>query len=392
MRTPIIITSLCLASAGLLLASGCTATHSQQVRNDAHDRYDRATAQITYDQARQSFQNGQFEEALGHVDRAITRFPKDSGYFLLRGRILNEMKRTEEARVSFAKAIELDPKKAEPHYFMGVVYQRWRQMDDAAREYAKAAQLDPTKLHYVSAEVEVLTAMGKFQEAETRLAAVSKRFEFSPVIDRLQADIAKCRGNDADCVDALERAAVRDEAAPQVLEELAYAKFAMKDWQGVIRTLDEPGLRAVAQRPDLVRLRARCLLLQNRPKEARELLMAIRLQPDPEGRTAILLGNACWALKDWDRVRECGENLVRSNPTLADGYMFLGGADIAQGKLLDGVSQFEQAVARDPEREVPRRMLAESTARLAQMGLPSGATSPKAQQAASAGAMRSDAP
>lgn len=66
-------------AAATLMAGGCGETaHSQQVRKDARGRYDRAGAQIAYDQARQAFQSGQFEQALGHVDRAIARFPKES--------------------------------------------------------------------------------------------------------------------------------------------------------------------------------------------------------------------------------------------------------------------------------------------------------------------------
>ena len=59
-------------AAGLLaaatLAAGCgEAAHSQQVRREARDRYDRAGAQISYDQARQAFQSGQFDQALANV-------------------------------------------------------------------------------------------------------------------------------------------------------------------------------------------------------------------------------------------------------------------------------------------------------------------------------------
>ncbi|NBX32018.1 MAG: hypothetical protein EBR07_04725, partial [Planctomycetes bacterium] len=96
-----------------LFAAGCGAPRSQQVRTEARGRYDRAGAQIAYDQARQSFQSGQFEPALGHIDRAIARFPKESSYQLLRGRILHEMTRIDESRDAFQAAVDLDPKKPE---------------------------------------------------------------------------------------------------------------------------------------------------------------------------------------------------------------------------------------------------------------------------------------
>ena len=154
-----------------LLAPGCgEAAHSQKVRREAQDRYDRAGAQIVYDQARQSFHSGQFEQALEHADRAIVRFPKDSSYHLLRGRILHEMMRVEDARDAFARSAELDPKKPEPHYFMGIIHQRWREDGRAIECYAKAAELEPSKLHFSAAEVEMLTLAGRHDDAEARLA------------------------------------------------------------------------------------------------------------------------------------------------------------------------------------------------------------------------------
>lgn len=387
-----IVSALCLALAACTwpMMQGCSSTpHSQQVRHDARDRFDRAGAQITYDQARQAFSSGQFEEALAHIDRAIARFPKESSYYLLQGRILNEMKRADQAYAAFQKAVELDPRKPEPHYFRGIVLQRWRQLEEAREAYATAAELDPFKLHYVSAEVEVLTALQRYDEAEQRLAAVNNRFEYSPVLDRLRADIAKCRGNDALCADMLERAGMREELTPDAVEELAFARFAIGDWVGVINALNRPELRQAQSRPDLARLRARCLLMLGRAAEARDLLLTLRARSEFDPRTQVLLGYAAWRVGDWQTVRDSGQTLVNADPTLADGHLFLGGADYAQGRLSDSVVHFERAVVRDPERETARRMLAESNARLARGGAP-GPASPLGAPAA--GVVRTEAP
>jgi cytochrome c-type biogenesis protein CcmH/NrfG len=75
---------------------------------------------------------------------------------------------------------------------------------------------------------------------------------------------------------------------------------------------------------------------------------------------------------------------VKRQPTLAEGYMFLGAAAHASGRLDESLAMFEQAVAREPDREVAQRLLADVGARIA------GRT--PAPVAASAGALRSDAP
>jgi len=368
-----------------LFAAGCGAPRSQQVRNEARGRYDRAGAQIAYDQARQSFQSGQFEPALGHIDRAIARFPKESSYQLLRGRILHEMTRIDESRDAFQAAVDLDPKKPEPYYFLGIVYQRWRENDKALESYAKAAELEPTKIHFVAAEIEMLTLMGRNDEADARLTAVEKKFEFSPVIDRLRADVAKMRGDDDRCAQLLERVSMRETASPELIEELAFARYSKGDWNGSIAALEDPVLASRIGRPDLVRLKARNLILVSRPEEARDILLAIHDDNDPHGRTMLLLGHAAWRIGDWGRLRECGEDLVRRHPEMADGYMFLGASAHNAGHLDESLAMFEQAVAREPERAVAQKLL---TTVSAIHGAP-GKTVPNS---ASAGTMRSEAP
>jgi len=373
-------------AAATLLAGGCGETaHSQQVRKDARGRYDRAGAQIAYDQARQAFQSGQFEQALGHVDRAIARFPKESSYQLLRGRILHEMTRVDEARDAFAAASELDPKKAEPHYFMGIIHQRWHENEKALEEYAKAASLEPSKLHFVAAEIEMLTLMGKHDEAEARLASVERKFEFSPVIDRLRADVAKMRGDHENCAQLLERASLRDTKSPELLEELAFARYSKGDFNGSLAVLDDPVLSNRASRPDLARLRARDLILVGRASDARDVLLAIRDDNDRDGRTTLLLGHAAWRIGDWGRVRECGEQLTQLHPAMADGYMFLGASAHNAGRLDESLAMFEQAVAREPERAVAQKLLASVSALRADPARRTPAT-------AAAGSVRSEAP
>ena len=182
----------------------------------------------------------------------------------------------------------------------------------------------------------------------------------------------------------LERAAVRETSSPELLEELAFARYSKGDWNGSLAVLDDPALASRSSRPDLARLRARNLILAGRPQEARDVLLAIREDSDPEGRTVLLLGHACWRTGDWGRVRECGEDLVKRRPEMADGYLFLGACAGTMGRLDESLAMFEQAVAREPEREVARRMLSSAAARQAAPA--------SAADRAAAGAVRSEAP
>jgi tetratricopeptide (TPR) repeat protein len=82
-------------------------------------------------------------------------------------------------------------------------------------------------------------------------------------------------------------------------------------------------------------------------------------------------------------LRECGEELVRRRPELADGYLFLGASARAAGRMDESLAMFEQALAREPEREIAQRFVAAACdAGERPMGAPEAA----------AGAIRTDAP
>jgi len=346
-----------------LALCACSTPRSQQVRHDARDRFDRANSQVVYDQALQAFHAGQFEQALAHIDKAISRFPKEGSYPLLRGRILLEMKRVDLARESFTKAIELSPEAAEPHYYLGIVLQRWNELDKAAAEYAKAAEIAPSQLQYVAAECETLVAAGRVDDAERRLDAVSKSFEFSPVLDRVRADIAGQRGDLAGRARWLAAARLRTDPAKAsaLTEEIAANEFELGHWAECIAALDDEAMKEAASRADLVRLRARCLLMLDRPREARDLMLALRNQTDADGRNATILGMAAMRLGDTNRMTEAGHALTQSRPGSADGWLLLGVAALERGDRTEATRLLREAAAREPSRDLPRRLLAQAT-------------------------------
>jgi len=352
----------CMIALCTLALAACSTPHSKQVRLDAHDRYDRANTQVMYDQALQAFHAGQFEVALEHIDRAISRYPKDGSYPLLRGRILLEMKRVDLARESFAKAAELSPTAAEPHYYMGIVLQRWNELDKAVAEYAKAAELAPSQLQYVAAECETLVAAGKYTEAEARLDAVNKTFEFSPVLDRVRADLAGQRGDLDGRARWLAMARLRTEPAKaqQLMEEIAATRFEQGKWSDCIAALEDEAMTEASKRPDMVRLHARCLLMLDRPREARDLMLTMRGQSDNDGRNATILGLSAMRLGDTNRMIEAGQSLTQSRPGSADGWVLLGVAALERGDKAEATRLLSEAAAREPSRELPRRLMAQA--------------------------------
>ncbi len=73
-------------------------------------------------------------------------------------------------------------------------------------------------------------------------------------------------------------------------------------------------------------------------------------------------------------------------PDLADGYLFQGAAAGALGQLDDAIAFYEAALAREPERHVAQRLMADAG------GARDGAAPADPSLPAAAGALRSDAP
>src|SRR5436190_1417931 len=183
-----------LAAFAVLAGCGGPSAEGINQRRLASERVGVMNAQISFDQARQAFEVGQFEKSLREINAAITRYPNNPEYYILQGRIYLETKRLEQAIGSFeqgitrcdalAKAQEKATAKpdtapdrpaaaspaqvimAEGHYYSGIVYQRWSDDQRAYEEYSQAFQIESTKVDYLLAAAESLVALGRFDEAK----------------------------------------------------------------------------------------------------------------------------------------------------------------------------------------------------------------------------------
>jgi tetratricopeptide (TPR) repeat protein len=96
------------------------------------------------DQATQSLQGGQFEQALEFAQNALAHAPDSAEAYVLIGIAQSQLSRPHEAVESFQKAIELDPKSPKAHYNLAVHYYGLGQKSDALAAAGKAVECDPS--------------------------------------------------------------------------------------------------------------------------------------------------------------------------------------------------------------------------------------------------------
>jgi len=350
----------------VLLAASCgPSQRGVEARRVANDRFDRANAQVVYDQARQALSTGQFEIAMGHIDRAIERFPKDASYHVLRGRILIEQRRLHLAKDSLDRALELSPKSAEAEYFLGVLAQRCANDADAITHYRKALELEPKNLQFLAACAELQLAAGDPKGARALIEKSAPNFDYNPVLQQLRAASLAMEGDVDRAAQVMEQASSRDPSDAVLAEDLLHAYFDAGEWAECLRLLDQPVMARERNRPDIVRLRARCLILQSRATEARDLLLMTMPSGETPVEHLVALGYASWAAGDWSRVSQCGEQLVSGHPRLPEGYLFLGAVERERGNLLASERWLEQATQRGESRELIVKLRSRVQAQLA---------------------------
>ncbi len=88
-------------------------------------------------------QEGKFESALAHFERAHAAQPQLPGMHLQLGRVYAGLRRRDDAHRAFARALEIDPDNAEAHFGLSILQYRRRDFQNAADHSMQAAGLSP---------------------------------------------------------------------------------------------------------------------------------------------------------------------------------------------------------------------------------------------------------
>ena len=376
-------TSTVLGALGLvavIAAAGCNGPTARGIENRraANDRFDRAGAQIAYDQAQQSLINGQYKLALDTIDQAIRRFPQDAGYLALRGRIQQEMRQYEGAQRTFEYALTIDPTCHECLYYLGVEAQRRSDDAGALGRYDAAWSLEPSRLQYAAAGVECCLAMDDLEGAEERLCTADQFFGQSAALSALRAELHALQGDEARALQHARQAAVQ--SGDGLAEESIWRMFRAGDWRGCLDALAKPASAELAAREDMQRLRARCLMMTGAAAAARDQLVTAELaMREPTLEHMVLLGQAAWASGDWARVERSAAWLMARQPDHAEGYVLAAGAAFARGELDRTMAYLDRAEAIEPGRGVTASLRRKVTATQVLQAGADNATSPAAQ-------------
>jgi tetratricopeptide (TPR) repeat protein len=148
--------------------------------NDAMESYrhaadlDISNADAIVGKAAVYFATGQSDAAIAEYRAAITRFPKDSRFYVACAEMLlaspDSLQLQEQAENLLQKAVKLTPQSAEAHYLLGQLAMQQNRLKDAEKELSLSLQADPDRSKSHFALSVVYRRMGRTDEATKEFA------------------------------------------------------------------------------------------------------------------------------------------------------------------------------------------------------------------------------
>lgn len=360
-RTPLAVVAVAVALAAL---GGCGSNNQKYSKSGIEaGKANMALLKsgTEWQMAMQHYQAGDLEKAIKAVDRSLALNPEVPKSHVLRGRIMMEKGRLEDAKQSFAQAEKLDPNNLDAQYFQGILAERTGQNDQALTRYMKAAELDPSNVQYVIAAAEMHIASGHLDAAEKLLNDRRTSFDNSAAMRQTYGHIAMLRNDYPAAVKYFSDAQLLAPKDSRVLEDLVHAEMAARQFADAEYNLqclldDETN----KERRDLKLLRARCLMEVDRPVEARSILQG--LTADRAGgrdvRAWIDLGQVAVVLKDRVTLRQAAARVMALAPDKSDGFELQALSLRLQGKNDEALAAVDQALNKNADNPTALRIRA----------------------------------
>lgn len=350
---------LCVAM--LALISGCSGmsqTHEEATRilKEGHNQN---VADLLAQSANQDFMVGNLDQALSNINGAVNYMPNNDQHYVMKGRILIEMNRLEHALTTLNQAILLNPDNPDAHYYAGLIYQRWSQTDNACAEYRKAYDIDSTSSDYLVAVLEMMVDTKMFDEAMDLVKANNEHFDNNATIKRIMGHIELMRNNPDNAASYFHQAMLLVPEDKSVAEDYIIALFISQQYAQAQYELEKIiNEQDYAQRTDIHKLYAMCLLNNNRLIEARLQYMKITEMSSTDVESWIDLGTINYTLQDYKGMNRVASKLVNFWPERYEGYVLRGLLAETQGDYQNAANDYKLAATLTTDCEYPEMLFA----------------------------------
>jgi tetratricopeptide (TPR) repeat protein len=251
----------------------------------------------------------------------------------------------ETAKMAADTIVATQPKAARGYFYQGMLAEEAKHYDDALRFYAQAVDLQPEGIEPLQAQIRLLMALKRPDEAMKRLDDIIARVPNNALAPDLKGELLLAQGKTVEAQEAYKMAIQRSPTWWQGYRGLAHAQFAAKNSDGALATLRRG--QPLVDQPDQLSLEIATYFEQSgRPDEAiRQYEEIIRRNPQSDvaaNNLAMLLVTYKKDSTSLDRAKSLALRFADStNPSYLDTYgwvLFKNGQAAASVPILERVA------------------------------------------------------
>ena len=249
-------------------------------------------------------QDGRRDDAFAAIQTATTLAPDSAEAQFALGRLYASRGDTAAAQTAFREVIRINPRAAAAQTQLAMLQAR-SAPEESVRTAEQATRSDPTSLAARLALVRSLTASRNFARADSELTKLRAEYPNIASVHTLDATVAILKRDAARARTALERAEKLDPASVETLAvSIAYE------------------------------------VMQNNPAGARSRLET-RLKQGPTAELLVLAGRTYLTFKDPQAAEKSFRAAIDADPSLNEPYAMLGSIYLSQQKLDEALREYE---------------------------------------------------
>jgi tetratricopeptide (TPR) repeat protein len=259
------------------------------------------------------------------------------------------------AKAAAENIVAARPKAAIGYFYEGMTAEADKRPDDALRLYAAAVDAEPTAMEPLQAQMRLLLAAKRVDEAFKRADELSSRYPASPLGPEAKGELLLTKGRNAEAQSAFNDAIARAPKWWPPYHGLAAVQMAAKNPDAAIEILGKA--KSVVQQPDRLEIELAALLeaTAKHDQAITEYEAVLARNPQSEvamNNLAMLLATYKKDRASLDRAKELSARFADSvNPSYLDTY---GWVLYKRGEAAASVPVLERAVEKSPDEPIAR--------------------------------------
>jgi tetratricopeptide (TPR) repeat protein len=252
-------------------------------------------------------------ERLADLDEAVRALPGNAVVLRARGLVKAEAEKWDDALADFAKAIEADPKDVPSYQMQAAVLVKIKKFSEALAVLEKGRHVAPSN-------IDLLVTRGQILVMQSNFKAAAEEMTQALAIDPSSLPILELRA--------------------ALYEQLGEKAKALADVEKILEI--KPG------QPNVIRMRAILLANLGKYDAAIGALQDLHKANPQDSLTMLQLGMVYTSMKHYDKAIEIYGTILADHPDDVDAMRGRADALLNSGRRSNAVSDYEQALKRQP--------------------------------------------